>query len=213
MWKNYIDQKYIKELSYLGCKFLELDEANNIGHGKLFDTLSTSQEKLWTMKTALPLAPNKERINIPFPYDAIEHEDHKIGKNSISSIVENYINENFSEEKFLFSTIEENFIAISFSKFSYDILECIYSGNLTTPFVIFDENVNDCFIVDFELCINIMSLNNFASNEFAEIEFSDILEYFRENFIECVTHGNQHHLNMINVNFVPRIEGLSNFTF
>ncbi len=210
-----------KKLLELGCKLLNLDQANKIKHQCFFDALCTRQSQPWPMYEALPEYDSGEFIHIAIPYDTDEHlryseerSEYTIDDNTISEIIEKHIDENFMEKKYLFSANPRFCLAMQFEKFTYDILMEIYSQNLNTPFVLFDEAMDKCFLFHFDLCITIYSRKNSLKNSLLAGKPDEFwIHYFNENFIKGIVQGNEHHLNVINTNYVPRLPGISKFFF
>jgi len=208
---NKADDSSASRLVRMGCQLLSVEEANELRHGQLFDTLVSSQGNKWSLCEALPLMPCGEWIHLPFPYDAVEHEDHKIEDIPISKILSHQVNKEFSKNKFIFSASPNNPIALRFERFSYDIFEELHSENLVTPFVLFDVNFDRCLLVNFDLCISILSFRIGVFDTVSGIGFEKIFEYFNDHFIDG-TEGGQHHLDVINANYVPRLDGVKKFT-
>ena len=197
----------LSRLVNMGCEVMSAEEANELRHGQLFDTLLSSQGNKWSLCEALPLIPCGEWIHLPFPYDAVEHEDHQIENIPISEMISHQVNANFSKNKFIFSANPSNPIALRFVRFSYEIFEELHSENLVTPFVLFDVNFDRCLLINFDLCISILSFRVGVFDTVSGIGFEKILEYFNNHFIDGAE-GGQHHLDVVNANYVPRIEGV-----
>ncbi|TSE09301.1 hypothetical protein C1D09_016260, partial [Mesorhizobium intechi] len=103
-----------------GIVALPLDEADELVPIDVFDTFN--------VKGGVLCVPRRERINIPIPYEPLDHEDHEIDGVPLDFIIESYVRQNFSGNMFLFSGRHDVFFAIKLPTFSYEVLFAIQSG-------------------------------------------------------------------------------------
>ncbi|MEX3010525.1 hypothetical protein [Hoeflea sp. TYP-13] len=201
------------KLEALGGRFLTVSEANEIHHQLFFDSLISSQESEHSNFECLPRF-DADFVNNPIPFDVANHEDHSVGGKSLEAIVKKHVKNNFAKTKYLFSGDPRHCFALQFEEFTHDILWVIYGSNLNTPFILFDKMFDKCFNFHFDLNISIYSRKcSLSEMLLGGKDDAFWTKYFNKHFVEGVVTGNDHHLNVINNNYVPRLPGVQRFSW
>ena len=202
-------QETRENLARLGAKLLTVEEANGIFFQRFFDSLCTGQSTDWPMYDCLP---ESDYIHIPIPYELDEHDERKIGGEFVENLIETHVKEHFSKQKYLFSGDQRECLALQFDSFSYDILHEIFSGHMTTPFVLFDENLDQCVLFHFDLCITVYSRTHKMKNlKFGGKPDSFWIDFFNENFVRGIPREIQKQIFLVNRDYVPRLPGVQKF--
>ncbi|TPK69288.1 hypothetical protein FJ546_01395 [Mesorhizobium sp. B2-4-19] len=179
---------------------LDVDSANRIVPVDLFENVSVDGGVL--------CLPKRTMVNTPIPYDPLDHEEYKINSIPISIIVENYVNENFSERKYILSGRPDVFLALELSIFSYEILALIQSGHLTTPILLFDDSKKEVIFFEYDLEINTISRQRLYDSKLIGGKSGEFwVDYFNVNFLKSISY-NQNHIDIINKYYGPLIDGL-----
>ena len=200
-------RKYVKDL---GATLLTRKEANDIWFQGLFDLLCAEMDHCWPHYECLPLF---DYINVPLPFNPEEHFEKFIDGKSISSLVEQQVNANFHAQKYLFAASPMECVAISFETFSYELLQSV-SYAASASFVLFDENLNQCFIFDDLLYLTVYS----RSRELAKLQFCEKpdahwVDYFNANCIEGMLPREQESFDIMNRIHIPRLPGVKKLAF
>ncbi len=179
---------------------LPFDAANSLGIDDLCDTVKNGRNYL-----ALP---KSDKLNIPIPYGPVHHDEYILDNTTIEKLVELHVSQFFLERKFLVSGRPDNFFAIEFSDFKYDILREVQYGNLTTPMILFDSSKLRCIFFEYDLEINTYSRDVSLSGEkLGGLPDDYWVRYFNENFLSSISY-NKHHIGLINDYYRPVIRGL-----
>lgn len=196
----FIEDEAMAFFASAGGSVVPFDVANRIAPVELFESGKGESGYL-----ALP---RKDRFNIPIPYDPASHHEYFIEGKAISSIILDYIDEALPSRKYLFSARPDIFLALSFEKFTYEIIWAISSGHLTTPLILFDDRRTDCVLFEYDLEINTVSRASAPVDaRFAGRTAHFWIDYFNQNFLNSIAY-NEHHIGLINKRYGPLFPGL-----
>lgn len=155
--------------------------------------------------------PKKAMINIPIPYEVLDHDEALIGSSLIRDILTDHINSVLHEEKYIISGRPDIFLALSFKKFSYEILQEIAPGHLTTPIVLFDRSLKRAFFFEYDLAVNVYSRDPSLAGELlggkGDMEW---IEYFNRHFMDGISY-NPRHVSIVNKYYVSLFQGVHQF--
>lgn len=187
-------------LTKIGVRVIPVDEANPLVPTLLFDSVAVEGGIL-----ALPKA---DMINVPIPYEPLDHEEHNIDGISLERIVEDHVNKFFSDRKYLVSARRDVFLALEFNHFSYEILFDIQSGHLTTPLIMFDDSKDKAVFFEYDLAINTLSVKReYASELLFGKEPAFWVDYFNKNFLNGISY-NENHIGIVRRYYGSIIKGL-----
>jgi len=207
---KYGNKEEKRDLNQLGVTILGLDEANAFWFDSFFDSLRTSHSQNYASYECLP---KSKFCSVPIPYDITELDDYDIEGKAIELILEDHVNNCFSELKYLFCGHPNDPIALRFKKFDMNIIYTLTCGRANYCFVLFDASLEKAFLFHFDLCITVFTRKDAAKDEqLGEISDAIWIKYFNDKFVKGST-GVQHHLDIINQNYVPRLKGIKHFSF
>lgn len=198
-----------QELADLGVKIVSRDEAFRIRFYTLFDSLRTTHQEY----SDYECLPRSDLYSVPIPFDVGELNEHCVDGKTLETIVEDHINQSFSEIKFLFSGNPDHLINLEFKTFRFGIVDLLNFGRPNHTFVLFDEGLDRAMLFNFDLCITIFTrAEGRKANQLGGYPDEFWISYFNDNFVNGST-GTQHHLDVINCNYVPRLPGVKTFFF
>jgi hypothetical protein len=184
-----------------GVSKLSRPEAEELNIQDIFNSYAVEKNWLATPKTSM--------INIPIPYEALDHDEKSIGAHTISELITNHINSNFLSEKYIVSGRPDIFIGLKFNKFSYDIISEIAPGHLTTPIILLDSRMDRVFFFEYDLGINSYSRSKSLHSEYlGGIDDAKWTSFFNENFLTGISH-NDHHIDLIKKYYTPIFAGVA----
>lgn len=196
----FIEDEAMAFFASAGVSVVPFDAANRIAPVELFESIKGESGYL-----ALP---RKDRFNIPIPYDPTYHDQYFIEGKSISSIILDFIDKILSNRKYLFSARPDICLALSFEKFTYEIIRAISPGHLTTPLILFDDRRKDCVLFEYDLEINTVSRASApADARFAGRSAHFWTDYFNQHFLNSIAYS-EHHIGLINQRYGPLFPGL-----
>ena len=199
----YIEPSTRAFLADKGIRIIPYDEAHSLVPTGIFSN--------YVVEGGVLAIPNPNRINTPIPFEPMDHKEHFVDGRSLEEILENYISDNFSKKKYLFSADPNVFLAIELGIFSYSILENLYTGHMTTPIVVFDDELLHAIYFENDFAINTISIDNSCGYEVVgEMDRTFWVNYFNANFLEGISYGN-HGVNLINKYYRKSIDGLRMF--
>lgn len=186
-----------------GVSILTPQQAEELHVSEILDSVGLENNYL-----ALP---KKSMLNIPIPYEVLDHDEALINSSRVRDIVTEHINSVFQDEKYIISGRPDIFLALSFKKFSYEILQEIAPGHLTTPIVLFDRCLNRAFFFEYDLAVNVYSRDPSLAGELlggkSDIEW---IEYFNGHFMEGISY-NERHVSIINKYYASLFQGVRQF--
>lgn len=154
--RSEIRNKYRNFMRNGEARFMTRKQANETGHGFLFDTL-ISREGDWSAYDPIPIIRrNVNHLAIPFSYDV--HGDKFIEGKNLETEIEALIADWFPDRKCLFSCDPSYFFAINSKVFNYDFLDfATESGGFNSHFILFDKAMDKWVIFFNRLPLTIVS--------------------------------------------------------
>lgn len=201
--KPFILDKALSFFERNGVAILTPEQAEELHVPEILDSVEVENNYL-----ALP---KRTMLNIPIPYEVLDHDDASINSSPLRDIITEHVNSVFLEEKYIISGRPDIFLALSFERFSYEILEEIAPGHLTTPMVLFDQSLKRIFFFEYDLAVNVYSrAPSLESERLGGKSDTEWTEYFNSHFLDGISYS-ETHISVINKYYAPVFEGVHQF--
>lgn len=200
----YIDED---ERAFFGGKNIRFIHQSNI----IFEYLPTiinRTECFHGVDDSTVVFPKKDIPTVMIPIDPQLLGEYLFKDYALHDVVSSFIKKYFSGNIFLASADPNYCIFCHIKDFEHQILVSLQSGNATTPFFIFDEDMTSCFgfDYDFEICF-LSSKKLYDGDPILHGSFEEwdrfFIEEFSERFHPETTH--QHYFENYILPNVPRM--------
>lgn len=195
-----------------GSRLLLRDEANALGHTRLFDSLIWRIDPMGDYVGALPAIRRKNVSYTPIVYSASDHDKKTIDGFKISHIVEQYFNQRH-KKKYLLSADSDQLIAIEMERFTYTHFEMVRSGFEETPFILFDGDLREFVIMCDDYPFSVVSEHQGA---YSQVVAGRSREFWVSAFNTRISDAcleselNDQFIELLNTSFIPRLAGVNN---
>ncbi|MFZ1703475.1 MAG: hypothetical protein WAT79_03965 [Saprospiraceae bacterium] len=181
-----IDKDFAVRLKALDVRFLDTAEANAVGFERLFRPEFTKQEAGRPGNDYPPLAfahPDMDSVLIPFAFEDADKVRLPNGA-ILADAFQLHVNQHFRGKKRIFITDWDETLAAECNYYMNEILYLMRFAHINSSFVLFGEDMEQCFIAHYEISAMIFAQRKGLGVTFAGMSKAEWIAYFNDRYLD-----------------------------